>query len=112
MSKVYGCWEFRKRPEVSEEVFVQVARELVAQPQAPGWHLSFGKADRGPRNGTYLLLFEVDSTEVRDRFATAEGFTADGEQWFADNPGWMATFERLSSLAYEPAWADYVMFAQ
>jgi hypothetical protein len=111
MAKVYGCWEFRLRPGVTEAEFEQAARELVAHPGPAGWHGSFGKADRGTRLGTYLFLMEIESVEVRDEFATAEGFTAIGEQWFADNPGWNVAYERLTALALEPEWADYVVFA-
>ena len=111
MAKVYGVWEYRRRPEVTEEDFEQAARELAAQPTPAGWRLSIGKADRGANIGTYLVLMEIESAEVRDQLATAEGFTALGNQWTADNPGWVAANEKFESLALEPEYTDYVIFA-
>lgn len=112
MAKVYGVWEYQPRPEVTEEEFEQAARDLVALPTPAGWRLSFGKADRGPRTGTYLLLFEIESAEVRDQSVTEQGFTSAGEQWFAENPDWVAANDRFEALAREqPGWADYVVLA-
>jgi hypothetical protein len=111
MAKAYGIWHYQRRPEVTEEEFEQAARELVAYPLPAGWHVSFMKADRGEQVGRYVRLWEIDSTETRDRIATAEGITAEGEQWFADNPGWVALQEKLDALALEPTWTDFVVLA-
>jgi hypothetical protein len=110
MAKVFGCAEWQRRPEVTEAEFEQAARDLVAQPTPAGWRLSFLKADRGAHAGSYLRLWEIDSTALRDRYVTADGVTAECEQWFADNPAWVAAHDKLSSLADELWWSDYAVF--
>lgn len=111
MTKVYGCAEWQRRPEVTEAEFEQAARDLVAQPTPAGWRLAFLRADRGAHVGIYLRLWQVESVEVRDRYATPDGITAECEQWFADNPAWGAAHDRLAALADELWWSDYVVIA-
>jgi len=72
MTRVFGMHEIELHPGVKEEDFENFFRkEMATGPIFPGWSTSLLKGDRGVREGKYLVLFEIESAEARDRFAPA-----------------------------------------
>jgi len=72
MTRVFGMHEIELNPGVNEEDFEDfVLNEVAKAPFYPGWSFRLLKGDRGVRKGKYLMLIDIDSVEVRDRFAPA-----------------------------------------
>lgn len=69
-AKVYGMHMILLEPGVTGEQFERFFVEQVYPNwKVPGWEVSLLKGDRGDREGRYLVLFEIDSVELRDRYA-------------------------------------------
>ena len=66
MAKVLGVHEVELSDQDPAE-FERLASAVVAGTWPGGITFRLFKADRGTRDGTYLLLIEIDSVEVRDR---------------------------------------------
>lgn len=70
-------------------------------PELPGWTTRLLKGERGERGeraDTYLLLFEIDSVETRDRYYPAEGQESDeSKRYDEEHPDAPAAWERLRS---------------
>jgi hypothetical protein len=72
MTRVFGLHEIELNPGVNEEDFEKFfLKELATAPMYPGFSLRLLKGDRGARKGKYLVLFDIDSVETRDRFSSA-----------------------------------------
>jgi hypothetical protein len=72
MTRVFGMHEIELNPSVNEEEFENFfLQEMAPASIFPGWSIHLLKGDRGMREGKYLVLFEIESTEARDRFAPA-----------------------------------------
>ena len=72
MTRVFGMHEIELNPGVKEEDFENFfLKEMATGPIFPGWGMRLLKGDRGAREGKYLVLFEIESAEARDRFAPA-----------------------------------------
>ena len=69
MPKVFGLHEVELRPGVAPEEYERFFAEQIAPlPKLPGWKTHLLKGDRGARAGKYLVLFEIESPEARDRY--------------------------------------------
>lgn len=56
-------------------------------PCYPGWSWTLLRGLRGERAGQYLMLFEIESAELRDRYVTADGNqTALARQFWLQHP--------------------------
>ena len=88
MATVYGMHEIELRAEVDpEEYEAWFAEEVAGQPLLPGWKAHLLRGDRGRRAGKYLLVFEMDSDEDRDRYFTAENEESEElTQYLAEHP--------------------------
>jgi len=104
MTKVLALHEVELRPGVSAEAFETFfATEIGSGPIYPGWWAQLLKADRGARAGKYLVLFEIESLEVRDRyFPTAGERSEEAWQFTQQHPELAAMFEKWSTLASPP----------
>jgi hypothetical protein len=72
MTRVFGMHEIELNPGVQEEDFENFfLQEMATGPIFPGWRIRLLKGDRGVRKSKYLVLFEIESAEARDRFAPA-----------------------------------------
>lgn len=59
---------------VTPQQFETFVREQgVYIPCYPGWRWTLLRGLRGERVGQYLMLYEIDSAEQRDRYVTATG---------------------------------------
>ena len=85
MSRVLGVHEIELVPGTDPEAFEQAAAEVVSSAQPNGWRTLVLKGERGPRSGKYLMIFEIDSLELRDRLYPEEGHAERGER--AVRPG-------------------------
>ena len=96
MAKVLGAHEVELGPDKDPVEFERLAAAVVAETWPAGITFRLFKADRGTRDGRYLLLIEIDSVEVRDRI-----FPIGGEDspeviaFIAANPAAGETWDRL-----------------
>lgn len=115
MPKVFGLHEIELRPGVSAEEFETFfATEIGSTPIYPGWWAQLLKADRGARAGKYLVIFEIESLAVRDRyFPTAGERSEEAVQFTQHHPAIAAIFEKWSTLATPPGevYSDYIVVA-
>jgi hypothetical protein len=115
MPKVFAQHEIELRPGVSEEEFETFfATEIGSSPIYPGWWAQLLKADRGERAGKYLVIFEIESIEMRDRyFPTAGERSEEAGQFTQQHPEIAAMFEKWGTLASPPGqvYTDYIVVA-
>ena len=113
MTKVFALHEVELRPGVSAEEFETFfATQIGSEPIYPGWWAQLLKADRGQRAGKYLIMFEIESVEVRNRyFPTAGERSEEARQFTQQHPEIAAMFEKWSSLASPPGevYTDYIV---
>jgi hypothetical protein len=68
MGRVFGIHELELRPGASAAEFEQLIQEYAALPQLPGTRLSILRANRGVREGKYLMFMEAENVATRDRY--------------------------------------------
>ena len=73
MSRVLGVHEIELKPGTDPEEFERAAAEVASTVQPEGWRTLVLKGERGPRSGNYLMIFEIDSLEARNRLYPEEG---------------------------------------
>ena len=110
MAKVLGIHEVDLPDGADPAEFERRALAVVDEVWPAGLTSRLFKADRGPRDGTYLVLIEIDSVEVRDQI-----FPIGGEDppevvaFLEEHPTAGETWDRLES--YVPSinvGTDYV----
>jgi hypothetical protein len=77
-------------------------------PEVPGWKFHLLKGDRGARAGEFLILFEMDSVEARDRFFP--GPNQESEEWrryLEQHPEVVAAWDKLG-ISEADIWTDYI----
>jgi hypothetical protein len=115
MARVLGVHEIELNPGVDPEQFEQAAAEVVSSAQPEGWRTLVLKGERGPRYGKFLMIFEIDSLEARDRYYPEEGHASNEENARFDqqHPETTAARERLLEMivGLEVA-TDYVVIAE
>ena len=109
MATVYGMHEIELRAEVDpEEYEAWFAEEVAGQPLLPGWKAHLLRGDRGRRAGKYLLVFEMDSDEDRDRYFTAENEESEElAQYLAEHPEIAEVWQRARSFEAADVATDY-----
>jgi hypothetical protein len=109
MPKVFGVREIELQPGVEPDEYERLfAEEIAPLPELPGWKTHLLKGDRGARAGKYLILFEMDSVEARDRFFP--GPDQGSEEWdrhVEQHPEIPAAFEK-AGWSETNIWTDYV----
>jgi hypothetical protein len=116
MPKVFGLHEIELRPETDPGEYERSFAEALATQSGPeGWTAKLLRADRGPRTGKFLVLYEIDSVEARDRYfptddeQPSEEFTSLIEQ----HPEIAAAWEKSRSLeAADILVGDYLLVAE
>ena len=115
MTKVFALHEVELRPGVSAEEFETFfATEIGSSPIYPGWWAQLLRADRGARAGKYLVIFEIESVGLRDRYFPTPGERSEEAQQFThQHPEIAAMFEKWSTLASPPGevYSDYIVVA-
>jgi hypothetical protein len=111
MAKVFGIHHLELKPGADAAEFERiVSDEFNALPRFPGWQLSIVKGERGENVGKYVLLFEIESLETRNRDSPGDGtYSPEGEKWRGTAA---PTFDKLSSYLTTPlasgVFTDYV----
>ena len=110
MAKVLGIHEVELPDGADPAEFERRAVAVLAEAAPDGLNIRMFKADRGPRNGMYMMLIEIDSVEVRDTMFPIEGEdSADVLAFFEEHPTVGEAWQRLDS--YVPSLGvgtDYV----
>jgi len=110
MAKVFGIHELELRPGVTAEEFEQFMADAIPKwPQVEGFTTSVAKGDRGVHAGKYILVFEVESTEARDRAFPTSGTPSEEVQRASESAA--AMFEKMDSLC-SSTFTDYVVIAK
>jgi hypothetical protein len=114
MPKVFGLHEIELRPEVDPAEYERLfAQEVATQPMLPGWTVRLLRGDRGPRARKFLLLFEIESVQARDRYFPQEGQPSEEFTRFMDqNPEAAAAWEKSSTLEAANLAADYLLVGE
>jgi hypothetical protein len=118
MPKVFGLHEIELQPGVEPEEYERFfAEELAPTPELPGWKTHLLKGDRGARTGKYLVLFEIESLEARDRYFPAPGEESEEfTRFFEQHPEAAAAMEKWQK--YSPFGSendistDYIVVAE
>jgi hypothetical protein len=111
MAKVFGIHHLQLKNTAKAAEFEQIiSEEFNALPNIPGWHLSIVKGDRGQNVGKYVLIFEVESVEVRNQGSPGDGtFSPEVQKWLDMTA---PTFNKLSNYITAPLggglFTDYV----
>lgn len=110
MSKVFGMHMIALKPGVKAEDFEKfVTEEVYPLFSLEGTESYLLKGDRGDREGKYLVMYEFESVEVRDRFFPSPGeMSKEAQQLFES---WAATSEKWDSFAtpMDAISTDYVV---
>jgi hypothetical protein len=112
MPKVLGLHEVELPPGVTPEEYEQVfAKELASLPDFQGWKTYLLKGDRGERAGKFLLQFEVESVEARDRYyPRPEEESEEARRFAEEHPEATAVWEKYAGFLSEPhSSTDYLV---
>ena len=110
MSKVFGIHHLELKDDANAAEFERmVSDELNALPRPPGWQFSIVKGERGENVGKYVLIFEIESLEVRNRDSPGDAYAPEFQKWLDRNA---PTFDKVSSYLTAPigggVFTDYV----
>ncbi|HET9650264.1 MAG TPA: hypothetical protein VFP34_18815 [Microlunatus sp.] len=99
MTRIVGIHQLELRAGVDPVEFGRVCADVVAAPTYPGWRTRILKGERGARVDQYVVLFEIDSVEDRDRiFPSPEQHSEEAQRFDEENPAGVAPWERFFSL--------------
>jgi hypothetical protein len=110
--KVFGMHEIELRPGVTPDEYERFyTEELASLPEFEGWKTYLLKGDRGVRAGKFLLLFEIESEEARDRyFPRPEEESEEVQRFLERHPHAAAAWGKESTFLTEPyPRTDYVV---
>ena len=110
MSKAFGMHMIALKPGVKAEDFEKfVAEEVYPLPSLEGIESYLLKGDRGDREGKYLVVYEFESVEVRDRYFPSPGEISKETQQVFES--WAAVFEKWQTFAtpLDVIYTDYIV---
>src|SRR5712692_7358742 len=114
MLKVWGMHMITLRPGVKAADFEKfLTTDVAKMPMYAGWNVHLLKGERGERKGQYVVLFEIDSLEARNRYSpTPDKMSPEADQFGKAHPELAGVFEKWGSLATVPGestnYTDYV----
>src|SRR4051812_23316702 len=111
MAKVYGLHALELKPGVNAQEFERFfIEEFIPRTTVPGQVGSLLKGDRGERDGGYLLLTEIESSQRRDQlFPLNQGLSDEVQRMMQEAS---ATWDKLNSFVVafpDPQFTDYVV---
>ena len=111
MPKVFGLHEVELPTGVTPEEFERgFGKELASLPDYQGWKTYLLKGDRGDRAGKFLMLFEIDSVEARDRYFPRPQEESEEARRFAEqHPEAEAVWEKYAFLFGPHSATDYIV---
>ena len=88
MPKVFGIREIELRADADPNEYERFCREeLMPQLALDGWEVHLLRGDRGSREGRFAWLFEIESTDARDRyFPSHDQLSDEMARWFEQHP--------------------------
>jgi hypothetical protein len=101
----------------NEQFEIFVCERGMKIPCYPGWRWTLLRGLRGERVGQYLMLYEIDSAEQRDRYVTATGQKTEEAHAFwrqhADALEILAEWRKLGTFSQLPTlFTDYRLLAE
>ena len=92
MPKVFGIREIELRADADPDEYERFCQELIPRMGLEGWKVYLLRGDRGSRDGEFAWLFEIESTDARDRYFPAKDQLSDEmARWFEQHPeAWAA----------------------
>jgi hypothetical protein len=93
MPKVFGIREIELRPDADANEYERFCREdVLPKIGLEGWKIYLLRGDRGSRGDKFAWLFEIESTDARDRYFPAHNeLSEEITRWFEQHPeAWMA----------------------
>ena len=109
MSRVFGMHMIALKPGVKVEDFEKFVTEEVSLPSLEGLKGYLLKGDRGDREGRYLMMFEFESVEVRDRYFPSPGeMSKEAQQAFEAEAVAMEKWETFAT-PLSVIYTDYVV---
>jgi hypothetical protein len=117
MAKVFGLHEIELPPGVEPEEYERFfAEETASMLELAGWKTRLLKGDRGARTGKYLVLFEIESQEARDRYFPRPGEASEEfTRFFEQRPEAAAALKKLQEYGLDSEsdiTTDYVIVAE
>ena len=115
MSRVLGIHMITLRPGVKAEDFERfVTEEVYLLPWFEGWGFYLLKGDRGDREGKYVVMWEIESVEARDRYApTPDQYSEEFDRFMEPHAAeFEKVFEKWATFASplpSPIYTDYVV---
>jgi len=113
MSKVFGMHMIALRPGVKAEDFEKfVTEEVYPLLSRAGLEVYLLKGDRGDREGKYLVMWEFESVEARDRLSPSPGqMSEEAQQLFEP---FAPVFEKWETFAtpLDTICTDYVVVGE
>jgi hypothetical protein len=111
MPKVFGLHEIELPSGVTAEEYEHFGKELASFPTYEGWKIHLLKGDRGERARKFLLLFEIESIEARDRFyPTPSEASEEARRFWEQHPEAAAVLEKYAGFLHEPhSETDYLV---
>ena len=108
MSKVFGMHMIALKPGVKAEDFEKfVTTEIYPLPSLAGLKSYLLKGDRGDREDRYLMMYEFESVEVRDRYFPSPGVASKEAQQILES--YAAAMEKWATFATPVDVTDYVV---
>ena len=111
MPKLYGIHSVQLKPGVDAQAFERfIAEEAFRTPPSSGLTLRLVKGDRGDREGEYLIIFDYDTVERRNRdFPTPGQPSAVFQQ---EMQAVSAAWDKLGDFTSTDSFTDYVEVAR
>ena len=112
MPRVFALHEVELPPGVTPDEYEKLfGKELASLPEFQGWKTHLLKGDRGERAGKFLILFDVESVEARDRYYPRPEEESEEVRQFAEqHPEATAVWEKYGAFLSKPhSWTDYVV---
>lgn len=116
MAQVYGIHQLELAPDADRAEFERrMVEEFIPKIQWPGWGAALVRADRGPRQGKYALVYPVDTIAARDAMFPSADSEDQLAAWEQAHPDCVATavVEALGPMMAPPpeGFSDYVVVA-
>ncbi len=97
MAKTYGLFNLKLKDGMTASDFeAAIARLAPKVTVLPSFRSHLLKVDRGSRVGQYMMVWEFDSEETRNRYFPAPGeMSAEFQQWQQANAAMLEQFDRF-----------------
>jgi hypothetical protein len=112
MPKVFGIHEIELKPDADPDEYERFCRApLASQPVLDGWKFHFLKADRGARTGKFAWLYEIESSEARNRYFPAEDDQSDEFTRLVEQPEVVAATKTAEGFEQAEVTTDYLVIS-